>query len=392
MAADRLRVLALDANGYSRKEVAADTLIQGVLRFDYGRIPHRLRGLPYVRNLKQRYDALGYIGDWRDALCASPKLDVDVCNTTNLVDFRRYLRRVPDYDVVVVLHSAAGDDLSLLQRAVPALSQRRGRLVAFIGNEYDLMAEKIGFLVDTGADYVCSQLPLETARWLYAECTTAEVLPMPHALNPAVYHPTAGDRRPIDIGFAGAFYSPAIGDVERTALIQALSARSGEFGVRLDVRQGTMPRAEWADFLRSAHGTVGAESGTYYLDRRATILGRARAYLASHPDATFAELHAACFAEPAVEHVSGKCISSRHFEAIGTRTCQILVEGEYNRILEPEVHYIAVRKDLSDLDEAVARFKDATYRNGVVERAYEHVLAEHTYARRIEMLVEALRA
>lgn len=389
---DRLRVLALDANGYSRKEVTADTLLQGVLRFDYEQIPRRFRELPYVKNLKHRYDALGYIVDWREALCASPALDVDVCNTTNLIEYRRYLRRVAEYDVVIVLHSAAGDDLTLLQRAVPALSRRCGPLVAFIGNEFDLLDEKIGFLVEAGADFVCSQLPVDAARWLYAECRSAKVLPMPHALNPAVYYPPVERRRPLDIGFAGAFYTPAIGDVERTALIEALSARADEFGVRCEVRRGTVPRMQWAGFLRSTHGTAGAESGTYFLDRHAEILGRAREHLTRNPGATFDELYDECFAEPQVEFVSGKCISSRHFEAIGTRTCQILVEGKYNDILEPEVHYIAVRKDLSDLEDAVSRFKDEAYRTAIAERVLQQALDEHTYARRVESLVAALGA
>lgn len=388
----RLRVLALDANGFTRKAVTTDTVLQGAFHLNYARIPPRLRALRFIRTLKQRYDALGYISDWRDALCASPSLDVDVCNTTDLLDVRRRMRRIREYDAIVVLHSAAGDDLSLLQRTVRALSRRRGPLVAFIGNEYDLMDEKIGFLVETGANYVCSQLPIETARWLYGECETAEVLSMPHALNPVVYHPPRDGHRSLDIAFAGAFYSPAIGDIERTTLIERVEAESSGFGLSCEVKRATMPRKQWADFLRSARGTVGAESGTYYLDRRALIIGQARDYLASHPGANFDQLSAACFAHPDVEHVSGKCISSRHFEAIGTGTCQILIEGHYNGILEPEVHYIAVRKDLSDLGDAITRFTDDRYRESIVDRAREHALAEHTYGRRVEALVRALGA
>ena len=70
-------------------------------------------------------------------------------------------------------------------------------------------------------------------------------------------------------------------------------------------------------FLRACEGTIGGESGTYYLDRRGELLARAKAFVSAHPNATLDEVHDRFFRHPAVAHVSGKCISSRHFEAIG---------------------------------------------------------------------------
>ena len=40
----------------------------------------------------------------------------------------------------------------------------------FIGNEYDLLDEKIGFIQAVGAECVCSQLPTPAAQYLYREC------------------------------------------------------------------------------------------------------------------------------------------------------------------------------------------------------------------------------
>src|SRR5207248_3169827 len=116
----------------------------------------------------------------------------------------------------------------------------------------------------------------------------------------------------------------------------------------------------------------------------------AKAFEEKHPEASFEELHARFFASPTVDYVSGKALSSRHFEAIGTKTCQLLLEGHYNGILEPETHYIAVKKDLSDLDEAVERFRDASYREQIVERAFQHALGSHTYAHRVRTLLDAV--
>jgi len=88
--------------------------------------------------------------------------------------------------------------------------------------------------------------------------------------------------------------------------------------------------------------------------------------------------------------ISGKAISSRHFEPIGTRTCQILLEGSYNGILQADKHYLSLRKDLANIDDVVRRFKDEEQRRTIVEQAYEHVITEHTYHHRVATLLTAV--
>jgi spore maturation protein CgeB len=123
------------------------------------------------------------------------------------------------------------------------------------------------------------------------------------------------------------------------------------------------------------------------IDRAGELVAGAKAYLAAHPSAKFDEVHSRFFADPDREYRSGKCISSRHFEAIGTETCQILLEGGYNGILEPDVHYIAVRRDLANLDEALERFGDEDYRRELVKRTREFALDGHTYDHRVAQLL-----
>lgn len=95
-----------------------------------------------------------------------------------------------------------------------------------------------------------------------------------------------------------------------------------------------------------------------------------------------------CFA--GLDVISGKSISSRHFEAAGTKTCQILIDGKYNGILEADKHYIGVKKDLSNIEDVIQKFKDEAYRNLIANQAYEHVIAEHTYQIRIATLLNAV--
>ncbi len=387
------RTLLITRNYCGVLPVLLDTMLRGLLGIetepalpaflDHPTLAFVNRGI-----FGDRYEGQSYINDWRDAFVASPRLVTEVVNVNDLLAWRRTEKRLAEYDLIVVLHSATGDQMKLLRSGVHRLDGRRAPLVVFLGNEYCLMPEKIDFVRHSGAEFVASQLPRAAAQRLYAECRESRLLLAPHALNPAYYSPPEEERREIDVGFRGALYSPALGDVERTRLIEYFERESGNLGIRFDLDYRKVVRREWSALLRSWKGTVGAESGTYFLEHYDRSEREVRAYLRRHPRARFEELQERFFAErPAI---SGKAISSRHFEPIGTKTCQILLEGDYNGILFPDEHYVAVRKDLSDVEEAVRRFRDHDYRRQIADRAWELAMAEHTYAHRVDAILDAV--
>lgn len=393
---DRIKTLILSGNGAGWLPIASDTFLRGLLRIKYSLTsPPPLKKIPLlnkiIKQLRSRNEALSYAIDWHDALSETPELDTETCNINNLVDYWQKRKAIETYPLIIILHSAAGDDMSLLLKTAHWYQRRRGKLVMFVGNEYDLMAEKISFIRSVEADYICSQLPVETANWLYSECSASQILPMPHALNPKLYRPVMDQqRRNIDIGFIGAFYSYFIGDIERNGLIQFFQDSGNEFDLKCDIRTGNIPRKEWASFLNSCKGIVGAESGTYYLDKKGQLISNARKYIKEHPHTTFDEVFERFFRNPEVEYISGKAISSRHFEPIGTKTCQILLEGYYNGILKPDEHYIRVKKDLSNISDAINRFKDYSCRKEIVDKTFQYAMDEHTYRHRVKALIKAI--
>ncbi len=389
---DRLKTLVLTANGYNWKMVLTDTALRGVLRVpECFTLPPGLQHIGVLDTLfGQRYARQGYIADWQEAICASPQLDVRTCNINNLVDYAACMRQVDQYDLIIITHVAAGDSMAILLKTMGWFQRRQGKIAMFIGNEYDLMNEKIGFMRAVEVEYICSQLPIATARWLYAECHRAQVLAMPHALNPQTYYSDPQVQRTVDIGFIGHLYERIIGDRERTDLIEYFQQKGADHGLHCDIRFSPLERTGWQRFLSSCKAIIGAESGTYYLDRRGAMVAAAKAYVATNPSASFFEVVSNCFhAQPNIS-ISGKAISSRHFEPIGTKTAQILIEGHYNGILHADEHYISVKRDLSNIADAINRFNDDAYRNAMVERTYEYVMDCHTYTHRIATLVETI--
>jgi hypothetical protein len=387
---ETVRTLLIDSNGLTWKSIFADTILKGILGLSSSSpLGRRLEACQIGQALLgERNKSLSYVLDWREAICERNELDVEVCNITNLVESRKFFRKLRQYPLIIVLHSI-GDNMSLLLNKVGFFQERRGKIVFFVGNEYNLLDDKIGFLKSVKADFICSQLPVEAAQWLYEECADSKVLLTPHALNPRVYFPIPDSARTIDIGFIGDFYHYLTGDTERTHLVQFFQQHGRDHELTCGLRTKRLPRTEWAQFLRTCHGILGAESGTYYLDRTGQKIKAAKEYVRSHSKATFPEVYEKFF-KNSVNPISGKAISSRHFEPIGTKTCQILIEGHYNGILKPDEHYISVKKDLSNIEEVIRRFKDVSYRTDMVEKTYEFIIASHTYKHRVETLLKTV--
>ncbi len=328
---------------------------------------------------------MSYAYDWEEAFEAEPRLEVRSCNIANLFEYRAHRKQISEAPLVVILHSATGDDMTLLSRTASWLRDRKGKLLVLIGNEYDLLPQKIAFLKNANADYVGTQLSIEAGRWLF-EGSGAGVQPAAHALNPHLYAPMDVERIR-DIGFVGDRYPFFIGDRERDSLIDYFRDRGPENGLRCEIRRDKIPRGDWAGFLASSYGAPGGESGTYFLEKNGETIDAVMAYLKRHPDAPYEEVWERFFEGRRPER-SGKTISSRHFELIGTKTCQILIEGDYAGILKPDEHYIPVKKDLSDIDEALRKFRDRSLRESITERAYECAMESHTYLHRVEKLVD----
>ncbi len=242
----------------------------------------------------------------------------------------------------------------------------------------------------------------------------------------------------MDIGFRGARYLPHVGDDERNRIIDFF-ASAGAAGaanapdaaiarltaLTLDVRTNvSYGRKGWSAFLNRCRATIGAESGSVYLTRDDDILSRTESELgvssrdlrvrarlrpvhrylprpvknalrrgadrlvgrggAGETIAAPAPVMApGPTATPRVGAVSGKCVSSRHFDAIGTETCQILFPGRYNDLLEPDRHYLRLETDFSNLGDVLDRFGDPVARRTLVEGAREWALDGQTYAHRV---------
>ena len=336
---------------------------------------------------------LSYNDDWLEAFLNinDSSIYVKSYNYKNLT-FLAAQKILFEYDYVVFLHSTNSNGFSLPKLfRMGSLNIRRAKIVFFVGNEYKLMPEKIHFISLNSIDYVVSQLPQDTAEWLYFE-TNSRVISLPHALNPYVFQTTKSlDKRKIDIGNRSYEYPWYLGDRDRMKTLEFLKNIENDFLLDISTDPNKrFKREEWARFLNECKFTIASEAGSSYLERDDRTRKLVNRYLEENPESTFNEVFDKFFKEYRGDSVSGKCISSRHFDAIGTKTCQILLEGQYNGILKPNEHYIELKSDFSNKDEVIEMIRDDKLREEIVHRTYDYVINNHTQKHRISYLLKEI--
>jgi hypothetical protein len=274
---------------------------------------------------------LAYYFDWRDAfLGLRPRHRVRVINAYRfLPPPYRFHERLPlswsrpvrvyrelyageiPCDLLVLLpsffHFHKGERMASVLRDLASRSRKRFETVFFMENEYRSLAEKVDLATALRADVLVSQLPVDVARPFYAARFAGTVVSLPGALNPEVFRPRCClAERPIDVGTRSHVYPASLGDGERNALLDLFQRGEGPTaGLKRDIsvdQRHRFTRHGWAAFLNACRTTVSTEAGAVEL---------------------------AWSDRPAVR-VSGKAVASRHFEAIGTRTAQIMFAGRFS--------------------------------------------------------------
>lgn len=392
--------------------------------------------------------SFSYFDDWQEALCRSPEISARVLNLCDGDGVKNLRPRIKDFDGVILLHSAMGDDLRFIEPLMGALARRRGKLMSFVGNEVNLpgasIRHKLEMLKRLGPEFIATQLSLSAGRYLYEDLRNTRVVAIPHALNPSRFRIEVPQRdRSVDVGIRSFRYLPCLGDEERNRIMDFFALHEFDPALKTDINTDPGARLtpdQWAAFLNQCKGTASTEAGSYYLEKddrtvlaiqdfinkqggwrqrayeairrspvRKLLPARARRGIRAGFAQTRAEMRYRAHREVRDEEVgfeviydrffrdyprpvSGKCISSRHFDAIGAGTCQIMFPGEFNGVLQANVHYLALRRDFSNIGEVMEKFGDVAFRERMTHETREYVLEHHTYRHRTQEIVRLFRS
>jgi hypothetical protein len=314
------------------------------------------------------------------------------------------------FDVVVFHYTflAAKWDLAhfrrLLDRCAP-LRDAPALKVAFPQDEYVHSDAVNGFLREFGVRALFSVAPPADRERIYAP--SADVLAVRETVLTGYVEATTRARleprvrplaaRAIAVGYRGRRIPAWLGRRAQVKwrMAEPVRAAAEARGLRADV--SCAPEAElrgddWYRFLLDCRVALGCEGGAGLHDPAGQVRRAVEAYVRDHPAADMEEIAAACFGG-ADDTLDLFVISPRHLDCCLTRTCQVLVEGRYSGVLEPGRHYIALRPDLSNLDDVLDQVEDVAHCQGIADKAWRDVIASgrYDYRRFVEGWLEAVR-
>jgi hypothetical protein len=200
--------------------------------------------------------------------------------------------------------------------------------------------------------------------------------------------------RKIDIGYRAWRAAPWLGrhGLLKVQIAEVMRAQAARVGLATDIStsdEATLLGDAWYEFLLRCKYTIGVEGGASILDRDGTIKLKTEAFLRSQPDASFDEIERACF--PGLDgSFQLKALSPRNLEACATKTCQILIEGQYSGVLTAGEHYLELKRDFSNLDQVLELVRRDTERDRITENAYRDVVASgrYTYKKLVRTIIE----
>ena len=206
--------------------------------------------------------------------------------------------------------------------------------------------------------------------------------------------------RPLDIGYRALESSFLFGvhGQTKTQLAQEVLTASRALGFKTDIRLtyngdvNTLKGRYWLRFLASCVASPGCLGGSSLLDTDGAVKKRVLAYRVAHPSASFEEVARECY-KGADGTIQAFLLGPRHFECAMTRTCQLLVEGDYQGVFLPGIHYIEIKKNYSNLPEVLHKVKDRAYCQEVADRCHRDIAAsgKYSYSRFVSDIIHSLR-
>lgn len=261
--------------------------------------------------------------------------------------------------------------------------------IAFPQDEYNHAHVLDDWLADLGVDVVFSVVGPENRNLLYPrlgatarfeKCLTGYVDELDVTRHASVVLPH--DRRGLDLAYRAQALTPRFGRLGqfKHTVADAVAPAARAAGLRVDV--STDPRDavlgdRWFPFVASARAVLGSESGASAIDRRGELVAAERIMLAEEPSLAFADFDAAMPA--GWDGQLPGSVGPRHLEAAAARTCQVLVEGGYDGVLEPEVHYLPVSPNGSNAGAVVERLADHKLVEATATRAYADLVLSGRY-------------
>lgn len=309
------------------------------------------------------------------------------------------------FQVVVLHYSLFGAQYSLDSsfRAYLRNECAGSYKVAFFQDEHHYCQQRFRFLNENAIDCVYTCIEPQHLDKVYRKYTTVPKFVhtltgyvSEHMLDAARRFAKPDSQRTIDVSYRGRELSIYMGrgSREKAEIAAEFQRRAEGLGLALDLRTKENERLygnKWWKLIGNSRGVLGVEAGVSIFDLEDIVRTGFEALVTARPEMSDDEIRRT-FLEQFENNVPYRTVSPRHLEAAAFRCCQILYEGDYTGVLTADVHYLALRKDFSNFDDVIRRFRDPQHRKAIVDRAHRDIIASGrwTYQRFVEDFDEQL--
>lgn len=308
------------------------------------------------------------------------------------------------FDVIIIHYSLFILGKTYLTRAaIKRLRDYQGMKVIFIQDEY----RRIHEMVDT-----LQYLKMDVLFTCFPEAEFDNIYPPQKLPHLSKYNNLTGyvpkrlteytgqpniSTRPLHVGYRGRqlpFWYGELG-TEKSTIVDKWHKAVPEGLLKTDISCRETDRiygGKWIEFLSSCKTTLGVESGTSVMDFTGEIEKAVEHHQLFHPNDTFEKVQRQYFLAEEGKHKLNQ-ISPRCFEAIALKTVLVLYEGEYSGILEPGRHYIALKKDFSNIDEVLKCIQDDDFLQNMADTAFKEIALNplysyETFVKRVDDILE----
>jgi hypothetical protein len=185
------------------------------------------------------------------------------------------------------------------------------------------------------------------------------------------------------IGYRGRPLPYHYGDLgrEKVIIAQRMKEICDERGIPTDIEWSHEKRIygdAWYEFVAGSKATLGTESGSNVFDDYGEIKENIEHALTEDPSLSYEVIHAEYIGDREGQ-IRMNQVSPRIFEAIALRTALVLFEGDYSGVVQPDIHFIPLKRDFSNVEDVLGKLQDDQYLTDLTDRAYRDVIASKKY-------------
>lgn len=263
----------------------------------------------------------------------------------------------------------------------------KGVKAVFLEEEYFILYERIQNIIFMGIKLVFTALPEKVIEKIYGPYKE-------HFNIIKVFHGYINDRyrsielinyekRVIDLSYRALnlpYFYGCLG-MEKTDIGVKSLKYFKKYNLNLDISNHYKDRLwgdQWSELLKNSKAVLGVECGSGVVDFGSSFFHYAIEYQRKRPNSSFQEVEELFFKGLDGKYdISG--ISPRIFEYAALKNLMILFEGDYEYILEPNYHYLSLKKDFSNVKEIIETIKNPQKAKSIINNAYQDIALNNSY-------------